>query len=283
MAPEKILFIVRKRIGVPVVSIFIAAIALAPFGLGLCGSAQAEEDQKTLFGDFLKGADIGVSATVAYNSKYVWRGFKLDDDPVLQPSITISAFQGWAVSVWSNFDLENEDDLNSDETDTILTYSHTFENLNVFGAQLRPVTMTVGHTYYDFSGTGLFSKETLLTVGYATFLNPFLTWNHDYGDEEKGGGNGDYIVLNLNHSIPLVPDYGITFDLSGHTGYNNELYLAGQGGDVMLTAGFTVPLTKNFAVQPSVNWSSPLDDMRDEEFANQDDEFYWGVVFNYAM
>ena len=272
MAQEKLLSTVGERI-----------IVLACFGLCLCVPVQAEEEQKTLFGDLLKGADIGVSSSVVYNSKYIWRGFKLDDDPVLQPSITISAFKGWALNVWANFDVDNEDDLNSDEVDTVLTYSYTFTNLKLWGAALKPITVTVGHTYYDFPGTNLFSKETLLTVGYDTFLNPSLTWNHDYGDEEKGGGNGDYIVLSLSHSIPLVPDYGITFDLSGHAGYNNELFLAGQGGDVMLTAGFTVPLTKNFTAQPSVNWSSPLDDMRDEEFANQDDEFYWGVAFNYAM
>ena len=88
-------------------------IVLICFGLCFYVPVQAGEETKTIFGDLLKGADIGVEGSVAFNSKYIWRGFRLDNDPVLQPSITISAFKGWALNVWANFDLENEDELAS--------------------------------------------------------------------------------------------------------------------------------------------------------------------------
>src|SRR5437867_797956 len=114
------------------------------------GMVYADEEQKTVFGDVLIAANVSVDGSITYNSKYIWRGFKLDDDPVLQPSITFNAFNGWAVNVWSNFDVGQEDELNSDDIDTVVTYSHTFENLSVSVVQLNPLTITVGHTYYDF-------------------------------------------------------------------------------------------------------------------------------------
>lgn len=237
------------------------------------------EDTKTLLGDFLKDAKVSVSGTTAYFSKYIWRGLRLDGDGVIQPGLTISAFDGWSFSVWSSFDVENEDSLNSDEIDSTLNYAHTFEDLKVFGAALSPVTVTLGHTYYDFPGTDTFSRETMISVGYGSFLSPAFSWYHDYGNESQGGGKGDYYVLALGHSIEVLPSYGITVDLSGHAAYNDNLFISGVGGDILLTAGLTIPLTKKMKMQPSISWSSPSGDVRHESAGNQKDELFGGATF----
>lgn len=243
------------------------------------GADAIEEDQpKTLFGDVLADAGITVSGATAINSQYVWRGFRLDDDMVIQPSMTISAY-GFSANVWGNFDLQGEDPLSSDEVDSTLSYSYTLEEVE----GLSPITLSVGHIYYEFSGSDTFSKEYFLGVAYGSFLNPSLFYYHDYGDEDQGGGDGNYVVLNLAQSLPLLPDYGVTLDLSGHIGYNDELYMAGQGGDLLASAGVTVPLTGNLKMQPNVNWSHPMDDLRDDAFANQPDAAYMGINFNYSM
>jgi len=82
---------------------------------------EAEPETKTLLGDFLKdhNVDVTVAGTADFYNKYIWRGFLLDDDPVFQPSFTVSA-TGFAVSGWGNFDLDDEDALMSDEIDTIV-------------------------------------------------------------------------------------------------------------------------------------------------------------------
>ena len=52
----------------------------------------------------LDDSDVEVSADLAINSNYMWRGFKLDDDPVIQPGIYVSAC-GFTASIWGSFDI----------------------------------------------------------------------------------------------------------------------------------------------------------------------------------
>ena len=250
------------------------------------GQASLAEETKTLFGDALKKADIKVSGTTSVYSKYMWRGFRLYDDYVTQPSININAFGDWNLNVWGSYDTSNYADApNANETDTTLTYTHKFEDLKLGSMGLDPVSLTLGYIYYDFSGAGTFSKETILGVGYDTFLSPSLTWYHDHGRESQGGGDGDYLVLKLAKSLDVIKSYGVTLDLSGHVGYNKHLYIRGEGGDVLLTTGLTVPLTSNLKITPSVNWNAPFggvkDDHNDDGDIKRKSEFFWGTTLTY--
>ncbi|HOW35382.1 MAG TPA: hypothetical protein PL155_03080 [Candidatus Omnitrophota bacterium] len=249
--------------------------------LGLTGLVRGEET-KTVFGDFFKKADVQITGATAFYSKYMWRGFRLDDDYVLQPSININAFKGWNLNVWGNYDTDNSaDSVNSNETDTTISYTHKLEGLRLLGADLKPVSVTVGHIYYDFSGANTFAKEAFLGFGYETLLSPTLTWYHDYSRESQGGGDGDYLMLNLAHSLTVIKDYGMTLDLSGHVGYNKHSYIRGEGGDVLLTSGVTVPLTKSLKMSPTVNYSIPFGGLADSDDGNKDNEFFWGVTLAY--
>ena len=241
------------------ISAFLAAV--------ICG-APSKAESKTIVGDYLKDNDIEVeiSASTDFYSKYIWRGFRLDDDYVLQPGFSVSGY-GFEVNVWGSFDTDQDDALGSDEVDTTVSYSHDFDGLS----------LSLGHVYYDFPSAGTFSKEVFVGVGYDTVLSPSLTWYHDYSRESQGGGHGDYVVLDLGHSLTLNEDYGITLDLSGHVGYNHRLFIKGDGGDVAFGAGLTLPLTESLSMSPSLNYSIPYGDLEDSADGNQDDEFYWGV------
>ena len=242
----------------------------------VCGSyvLPVFAESKTLLDDFLseKGIDLEINAATDFYSKYIWRGMRLDDDYVIQPSMTVSGY-GFELGVWSSFDIDQDDAINSDEVDTSLTYTHEIGDLGI----------TVGHIYYDFPGAATFSKEAVLGFSYSTILSPSLTWYHDYSRESQGGGKGDYLVLELSHSLDLISEYGITLDLAGHVGYNKHLFINGEGGDVGISAGLSIPLTKQLAMAPSVNYSIPFGDVEDSQDGNHDDEFFWGVGFSYDL
>jgi len=254
-------------------------------GILLLGSElTASAETKTIIGDFLKEKNINieVSATTDYYSKYIWRGIKLDDDPVIQTGLTLSGY-GVELTVWSSFDVDPEDAIDSDETDTIITYTHNFNDLNLFGQDLDTFSVTVGHIYYDFSGSGLFSKEAMLAFAYDTFLSPSLTWYHDYSRESQGGGKGDYLVLDLSKSFDLNKDHGITLDTGGHVGYNKRLFINGEGGDLGFKLGLSIPLTSSLVMAPNINYSIPFGDLEDSDDGNYEDKFFWGVGFSYAL
>ena len=150
---------------------------------------------------------LQLSGDYSFYSKYVWRGFVLDKDPVLQPGIYLS-YKGLNLSLWSSMDMSNTEGAKSDEIDYIVDYNFSIKKVNI----------SLGHIYYDFPGINGYTKEYYLGISYDGFLSPSLTWNHDYLDDEKGGGDGDYYVLALSHSFPIKK--GLNFDISGHVGYN---------------------------------------------------------------
>ncbi len=173
-------------------------------GVGGMLALSSRVEAKTVFEDFLKDKGIEVSATgaVDFYSKYIWRGIRLDNDPVVQPSFTVSA-NGFALNVWGSYDVDNEDSLASNETDTTLSYTHTFEDLKIGKLAFAPVTVTGGNIYYDYSGTNTYTSEVYAGMTYGVFLSPTVTYYYDYIDESKGGGDGSYLMLSAAHSLVL--------------------------------------------------------------------------------
>ncbi|MCK4533409.1 hypothetical protein KAU39_06440 [bacterium] len=219
----------------------------------------------------LIGSAFEVSSDVAINSKYVWRGFLLDDDPVMQSGLYVSAY-GFSASVWGSFDMDSEDTCFSDEVDYSIDYTYSADKFS----------LSVGHIYYDFPIGDGFSKEIYFGGGLSVLLSPSLTWYQDYSEEDSGGGDGSYIVLALCHSLALG-EGPITLDLSGHIGSNQELFIAGDGGDVALGASLGVPLSDKCSFTPSINYSMPFGDLEDEADGNQEAEFYGGLVVAFSM
>ncbi|MCK5708185.1 MAG: hypothetical protein KAI43_11080 [Candidatus Aureabacteria bacterium] len=219
----------------------------------------------------LVGTDISVSVDSAIYSKYVWRGFKLDDDPVFQNGLTVDG-HGFSLNIWGSMDIDNSDELNSDEFDYTLDYTYEADKYS----------LSIGHIWYTFPPSDAKSTELYIGGSLNTLLSPSLTWFHDYGDEEDGGGDGDYVVLSLSHSVP-VADSGTMFDFGGSLAYNNELFIAGSGGDVSLSAGFTIPLSSKSSFVPTISYSMPYGDMEDEADGAQDSEFFAGLTVSFEL
>lgn len=225
----------------------------------------------TVFADgLLDDLDISVSASQDFYSKYVWRGMLLDDDAVTQTDLSISGY-GLTIGYWGSTDMESNDDLESEEQDFYIDYTYEFEK----------ISLSVGYTHYDFPDADAYSDEAYVGLSIDSFLSPSLTVYYDFGDTDNGGGEGTYVSLGIGHSFDLA-DY-VALDLGAALGYNDELFIEGEGFDLGLSAGFTFTLTEDLTVSPSVNYSLPFGDLKDEADGNQDDEFFAGISFGYSF
>ncbi len=221
----------------------------------------------------LPNLGIEASGTLDVYSQYLWRGFALDTDPVLQPGFNLSA-HGFTFSFWSSWDFDNNDALDSDEIDYAIDYTYDFDFASV----------SAGHTYYEFPGTDTFSREFYAGLALNdVLLSPTVTYYYDHGDEAQGGGDGHYVNLGISHSLTLIDDLDISLDLSGSVGYNEKLFIAGEGGDGLVRAGLTIPLAKGLTLAPSVNYAMPFGDLDDSADGNQRDRFYYGFSLAYTF
>jgi len=228
----------------------------------------------------LSDLGISVSGDVSYYSEYIWRGMLLDGDPVIQPGWYISS-PDWkagklTAKLWTSHDLSNSDPrTTSEEYDYILDYTYALDS----------VSFSAGHTYYDFPQADAFSKEFYVGVGFPkVFLSPSAFYYRDYGSQEDGGGMGSYTLVNLAKSLPFeIKGTPASLELAGHYGYNYELFINGKGGDIGLSVGLKLQMTKNLTCMPNINYSIPTGDLKSASDGNQKERFYTGVVVAYAL
>jgi hypothetical protein len=248
---------------------FVACVCGALFALPVIGWAQEPEyTGNALF----EGKPVEISMDFAVYSKYIWRGFKLDNDPVAQSGVYLDAY-GFSASIWGSLDMDGRDENKSDEVDYAIGYTYNLEEMFKV-----PVSVAGGYIYYNFPASSANSQEFYLGLSaHSLIFSPSLTWYHDFENESKGGGKGDYLIFEISQSIPIA-DMPISFDINAHAGYNNKLFIEGKGGDIGLGAGLTFTLTDNCTLSPAVKYSIPLGDLAKAEDGNQKKEFYGGAV-----
>jgi hypothetical protein len=230
-----------------------------------------EPAPKTLLGDYLKekGISITSSATLDFYDKYVWRGQYLDTDPVVQPGISFSSY-GVTVGYWGSLPMgSTSDTLNSQESDFYLSYAYTFD----------PVTLSAGHTWYEFPGGSTSSKEFYFSASLATLLTPTFAFYHDYEDGKtlNTDKTGNYYTLSIAHSVPLLPEYNVSLELGATYGYIDGQWLSGTGSHFTPTVGVKLPLTANLSVTPTLGYNWTMGDLEDSNIGNQESKLFGGV------
>ena len=228
-------------------------------GLSLCAMIMAFIPNTTLLAeDQVFKADISAD----YYGKYIWRGQNVNDESVLQPNVSGSAY-GFTGSIWANIDLTNGPHQAApnnagefSEIDYTLDYSASVPGAEKLGFSL-------GVIHYLFPNTTFTSTtEIYAGVNLDVPLSPFFTW---YGDVNAIDGN--YLQFGFGHSFAELAgskDYNLGLDLSasfawGSYGYNKGYFGVDDGAWNDLLVGIGVPiLLKHVTLTPSLNISTML-------------------------
>jgi len=229
---------------------------------------------------YAEGPKVAGFASVDVMSNYVWRGIKVSNSWVVQPSVGIT-YGGFGANIWGNYDSDvTEWTSNGEtghgeltETDITLTYTATIDKFTLVG----------GYIFYAFEGYND-TQEIFGSVTYNTLLSPTLTVYYDYDE-----GNGAFITASVGHTFSLPKDMGLK--LGALVSYNIENGIMGLDNDgdkfsnfynAELNAALTIPVTKAISITPKLAYSFALsNDAEDamQGLANDgsNDVFYGGV------
>lgn len=218
---------------------------------------------------------IGLSVDAAYAERYIWRGIPINEEAVLQPSVTISD-GNFSINGWGNMDMTDWGDSKNqgygDESGNFSEVDYTAGFEKAWG----PVSVGLGFITYTFPnhsewGPGLSTTEVYFGLGFDLPLSPSIYTYVDIDNQGKTGTEGaNYTSLDLGHSFELMESVGL--DLSGHLGYGNHKFMKVYYGineksdfhDWSASVGLPISLPMDFSLTPAYVYSSLMNkDCRD--------------------
>jgi hypothetical protein len=220
---------------------------------------------------------VSGSASIDVMSNYVWRGQKVSNSWVLQPSVGIS-YGDFCANIWANYDTDSKIDEGDGhgeitETDIAANYSFSFDKL----------TIGVGYIYYALNSAND-TQEIYVSASYDMLLSPTLTFYYDYDE-----GEGAFIVASIGHSFDLAKDISLELGASASFNIENKVMGTDSEGDEFsnfyngeLAASVSIPLTKGLSVTPKAAYSFPLSNDSKEAIKRISDDgdkdiFYGGI------
>ncbi len=221
-----------------------------------------------------EAAPLGISATIGYESAYIFRGVKYGDN-LLEGSLTIpvklSDKLTFTFAPW--FGGLADDDYNELDLVASLGYDTGFG------------TLSVGYTWYYYDFSGFDTSEPF--VSFAKSFGPvnwsigaYLDTNANGGDlyANKGGSEGYYfetaveVPLKVNDMLTIIPSAKISYgtDYYGVDGFNN----------VLLKVSAPIAVTSSFTVAPFIAASFAIDSLSD---LGVDDYLVGGAMLTYTF
>jgi hypothetical protein len=218
-------------------------------------------------------------ASVDVLSNYVWRGQKLSNRWVVQPSVGIT-YGSFGANLWSNYDSDRAKATGSDtghgeftETDLTLNYSFSVKKFN----------FVAGYIYYALEGAND-TQELYLSAGYDTLLKPTIALYYDFDE-----GNGAFIVASIGHSFEVSKGIALNLGASASYNINNKVMGFDKDGkdfsnfyNAEISSSVSIPVWKAITVTPKVACSFPLSNDAKEAIKKISDDgdkdiFYGGV------
>lgn len=214
-------------------------------------------------------------------SAYVTRGRCLNDEAVLQPSLTARR-DGFAISWWGNLNLTDrlsEDAYEFIEHDVYVRY--------ITSCPLTGAEASLGLITYDFPNVNYLrdaegnvipiadSQEIAFTYGFPkALLEPNLEVFYDYKE-----ANGFYVRMNVGHPLSLGGKalLMLSASLAGASDNMADFAFPGSEGgitDAKVAAHLPIPLADHAWLAPGLTYIALLGDARD--LVKSNDFFYFG-------
>ncbi len=218
-------------------------------------------------------AKVGGTASVSVMSNYVWRGQKLSNSYVIQPSVGIT-YNSFGVNLWANFDPDYNDSSEHTETDLTVDYSFNVDSLS----------FDAGYIYYGLEGADD-TQEIFLSIAYDMLLNPTLTIYYDFDE-----GDGAFIVAGISHSVSMTGKLALDLGASVSYNLNNKVMGFDRSGNdfsnfynAEVTASMSIPVSKAISIEPIISYSFPLSNDAEDALQSisddgDDDILYGGVT-----
>lgn len=201
--------------------------------------------------------EVTADASVAFASKYVWRGMLLVDDWVAQPSVTVGV-AGFSFNFWGDYNLTDQNSRKNkfDEIDLTLSYEFAIDKFSI----------PVGIIHYTFPNVdgALDTTEVFAGVSYDWIVTPAINVYYD-ADE----AHGFYINGSLGYSYELPsPDKMMTWSVDLAVGigwassdYNSFYYGVDESHFTDWNAGLSIPIGigEYFSITPAVTYTALVD------------------------
>jgi hypothetical protein len=224
-------------------------------------SARAEEAAEA--------STVSATLDLPVLSAYVWRGQVLNDEAVLQPSLTVGK-GGFAINWWGNLNLTDNvtgDEFEFSEHDIGISYSTVCE---ITGANL-----TAGVVNYDFpnqtfvtseGNTSLYEDtvEAYIAAAFSdVLLAPALTVYYDFKEAD-----GFYGSLAISHGLEISEEASLV--LGASIGASDSDWGSFYYGDVdanftdySVSATLPYALNDSWTITPGIAYASLLNDAED--------------------
>ncbi len=229
-------------------------------------------------------ADVTVGADAV--SSYVWRGITLNKDAVIQPSLAAEHESGFAIEVWANFDLGDDDGTYAEREFSEIDFDVSYT------VDLDPVSLTVGYIEYTFPAAPIVSveegdvdfatadREIYVSVG--TEVVPGLGLDLTVY-QNLATSDGTYAVLGAEYGLEVID--GVSLALNGSVAYGAKgITAGGKSGwhDYLIGLTAEMEIVEDVSVSAFVNYVGSLDsDVLPSEFVRED--IYGGLGVYYSF
>jgi hypothetical protein len=266
----------NKVITVGMAALMVAGIAGAQDDVVMVGQAPVVDDSRA-----------EITAEAALMSAYVWRGQVYNNDPVVQPQLTISQYDV-SLNIWGNYNIAGSDSsgVSSDFSEIDFSLAYTLP------VALNELAFDVGAIHYTFPNTDanatteLFLSATVLSwVDTVVAVIPSLTAFYDV-DEADGAYFLFDVVFPYEVSEYLAVEGGVSAGY-GNTSYNSY-YWTGDAGwndynfygnaSYEIMEGLTASVNLTYTLLEGGN----IKDAANDNYDN-DKKFYGGINIAYDL
>ncbi len=243
--------------------------------------------------------DLDVTLDSTWVSKYIWRGFDLQDDKAAwQPSMNLDFFDsGWSFNLWFNVPgssgTQTTSTVNAEEIDYTITYADTAWKEEVYATN-----WALSYVYFDYPDMASKDADIQEFNLYMEWPNMcpmgaivphyqvFLLWPSQGGGaaRELGGWIHDWGMtydLVMDGFLPNNPEQVFTF--SADIVYNDGAGLGDGSVDhdwshILWGVGTDISLGDYGTFTPAMYYQTSMEDT-----VNPEDEYWVGLSYSYTF